>query len=189
PGSGERVPVSAGHVLFHVVVYLAPGDYHRFHSPARWTLQHRRHFPGRLVPVSPRVSRYLPGLYCLNERVVLSGRWSHGFIALDRRGGHQRGLHTGFTGTRRSMRLMDNDEVVDEVDNEVDNEVEAWPGGAWGRCGGLRVDKGHPLGEFNLGSTVVLLFEAPATFRFSVRPGQKIRYGEALGNVLERLHV
>uniref|UniRef100_A0AAJ7UKK9 phosphatidylserine decarboxylase n=1 Tax=Petromyzon marinus TaxID=7757 RepID=A0AAJ7UKK9_PETMA len=82
PGSGERLSVSPGHELFHCVVYLAPGDYHHFHSPAQWTLQHRRHFPGLLVPVSPRVSRRLPGLYCLNERVVLTGRWAHGFLAL-----------------------------------------------------------------------------------------------------------
>lgn len=32
--------------LFHVVIYLAPGDYHHFHSPADWTVTKRRHFPG-----------------------------------------------------------------------------------------------------------------------------------------------
>lgn len=36
-----------GNKLFHCVVYLAPGDYHRFHSPAKWTINYRRHFPGR----------------------------------------------------------------------------------------------------------------------------------------------
>ena len=32
--------------LFYCVIYLAPGDYHRFHSPANWSVQYRRHFPG-----------------------------------------------------------------------------------------------------------------------------------------------
>lgn len=32
--------------LFHVVVYLAPGDYHCFHSPTDWRVELRRHFPG-----------------------------------------------------------------------------------------------------------------------------------------------
>ena len=32
--------------LHHVIIYLAPGDYHHFHSPTDWTVQTRRHFPG-----------------------------------------------------------------------------------------------------------------------------------------------
>jgi phosphatidylserine decarboxylase len=36
-----------GNELFHCVVYLAPGDYHCFHSPTDWRVAHRRHFPGQ----------------------------------------------------------------------------------------------------------------------------------------------
>ena len=32
--------------LYHVIVYLGPGDYHHFHSPSDWTILKRRHFPG-----------------------------------------------------------------------------------------------------------------------------------------------
>lgn len=34
------------------------------------------------------------------------------------------------------------------------------------------------MGEFRLGSTIVLLFEAPKNFRFGVKPDQRIRVGE-----------
>lgn len=34
--------------LYQCVIYLAPGDYHRFHSPVEWSPTVRRHFPGML---------------------------------------------------------------------------------------------------------------------------------------------
>jgi len=39
------------------------------------------------------------------------------------------------------------------------------------------------MGDFRLGSTIVLLFEAPPNFQFGVDDGQKVKYGEALTSV------
>lgn len=38
--------------LYYVVFYLAPGDYHRFHSPSRFLLEKITHIPGLLRKVS-----------------------------------------------------------------------------------------------------------------------------------------
>ena len=57
----ERILKSArerGNKVMYMVVYLAPGDYHRFHSPATFTASYRRHICGYLEPVDPR---YLKG--------------------------------------------------------------------------------------------------------------------------------
>ena len=67
--------------LYYCVVYLAPGDYHRFHSPVSWVVESRRHFAGELYSVSPYLQRTMPGLFTLNERVVLLGRWRWGFFS------------------------------------------------------------------------------------------------------------
>lgn len=47
---------------------------------------------------------------------------------------------------------------------------------------GFGVRKGDRLGNFNLGSSIVLVFEAPDTFKFEVETGQVIRYGQPLGS-------
>ncbi|ELU43649.1 phosphatidylserine decarboxylase 1 [Rhizoctonia solani AG-1 IA] len=68
--------------LFFAVVYLAPGDYHRFHSPAAWVVERRRHFAGELFSVSPYIARRIANLFVLNERVALLGRWKYGFFSM-----------------------------------------------------------------------------------------------------------
>lgn len=68
--------------LYQCVIYLAPGDYHGVHSPVPWNITMRRHFPGYLFPVAPFVVNFIKGLFVLNERVMLSGKWTHGFFSL-----------------------------------------------------------------------------------------------------------
>ncbi|XP_064164957.1 phosphatidylserine decarboxylase proenzyme, mitochondrial isoform X2 [Anguilla rostrata] len=162
-----------GNELFHCVVYLAPGDYHCFHSPTDWRVAHRRHFPGSLMSVNPGVARWIKELFCHNERVVLSGEWTHGFFSLTAVGATNVG----------SIRIY--------FDKELRTNAPRYSKGSYNDFSylsnnnqeGVAMRKGEHLGEFNLGSTIVLLFEAPRDFTFNLKPGQKIRFGEALGTM------
>ena len=44
-----------GNRLYQCVVYLAPGEYHHFHSPADWVVTGRRHFPGTELQIDNRL--------------------------------------------------------------------------------------------------------------------------------------
>ncbi len=47
----------------------------------------------------------------------------------------------------------------------------------------VEAKKGSAFGEFNLGSTIVLIFEAPDNLNFNIELGQKVRYGEPLFSI------
>ncbi|XP_044190216.1 phosphatidylserine decarboxylase proenzyme, mitochondrial isoform X2 [Thunnus albacares] len=174
--------------LFHVVVYLAPGDYHCFHSPADWRVELRRHFPGSLMSVNPGVARWVKELFVLNERVALTGQWQHGFFSLTAVGATNVGsIRVYFdqelqTNAPRYNKGSFHDRSYVAIGDQVTKA-----GGEGGvvsvDAGGVALEKGEAVGEFNLGSTIVLLFEAPKDFSFSLQPGQRIRVGEGLGSL------
>ncbi|XP_026999965.1 phosphatidylserine decarboxylase proenzyme, mitochondrial isoform X1 [Tachysurus fulvidraco] len=162
-----------GNELYHCVVYLAPGDYHCFHSPADWRVVNRRHFPGSLMSVNPGIARWIKELFCHNERVVLSGEWRHGFFSLTAVGATNVGsIRIYFDKELRTNNPRYSKGSYNDFSYVSNNNQE-----------GVSLRKGEHLGEFNLGSTIVLLFEAPQDFTFNLTAGQKIRFGEPLGTM------
>ncbi|KAK7703757.1 phosphatidylserine decarboxylase 1 [Botryosphaeria dothidea] len=194
--------------LYYCVIYLAPGDYHRFHSPVSWVTESRRHFAGELYSVSPYLVRTLPGLFTLNERVVLLGRWRWGFFSYIPVGATNVGsIVINFDRELRTNSLT-TDTAADRAAEEAQRRGEPYSGyaeatyyGASNVLGGHALKKGEEMGGFQLGSTIVLVFEAPKPqrkssldegftgtkggWKWNIEKGQKLKVGQAIGYVEE----
>ncbi|KAJ3218545.1 phosphatidylserine decarboxylase 1 [Dinochytrium kinnereticum] len=164
---------SVGRALHYCVIYLAPGDYHRFHSPADWNVDTLRHFAGELLSVSPMVVAKIRNLFVLNERVTLTGSWAYGFFSM---------IPVGATNVG-SIRI----DMAPELETNLPKELNPQPLGTYAEKHfggkGRTLYRGQEVGGFRLGSTVVLVFEAPENFKFLLEEGQKLRVGQALGVV------
>jgi phosphatidylserine decarboxylase len=156
----------------HATLYLSPGMYHRVHVPADGRITGWRHVPGRHFPVNPRAVRSVPGLFVRNERVaVFIDSEAHGRVAVV--------LVGAANVSRLSLAFAD---VATNPAGTVSGR-----GGAFSRGGTastvtpIPVRRGHELGAFNLGSTVVLLVADPALRPApGVEPGAVVRMGQAL---------
>ncbi|CAD6900991.1 unnamed protein product [Tilletia controversa] len=165
-----------GNKLVFAVIYLAPGDYHRFHSPTNWVVERRRHFRGELYSVSPYMASRLSNLFVLNERVALLGRWRHGFFGMVPVGA----TNVGSIKINFDKALRTN---VRDRQKLAGTYSEASYSAASRLLGGQPLRAGEEMGGFLLGSTIVLVFEAPENFRFTLEPGQTIRVGEKMGDI------
>lgn len=140
------------------VVYLAPGDYHRVHSPVDGRIELVRSMLGDLFPVNKVGERHVPRLLVTNQRVAI-------FITTQ--------------GLGRVAVVMVGAVIVGRI------SVRGIPGrdvppGEHRLDPTLSVHKGEEIGVFHLGSTVVLLLE-PGTI--VARPPGRIRVGASLLSV------
>ena len=154
--------------LFYCVVYLAPGDYHRFHAPSDCTFIEAKHVAGELLSVSPFIAKLVRNLFVLNERVALVGEWKHGFLSY---------VPVGATNVG-SISINCCPGLVTNLSGARMGVFNALP-----IVGRNKFSRGDEIGVFRLGSTIVMMFEAPKSFRFLVETNQRVRVGQALGEI------
>lgn len=172
--------------LFHCILYLCPGDYHRFHSPTELIVKQRNHILGTLLPVKEQYALTGKMKYEKNERVSVFGDWKGGFMSLVFVGALNVGsIELNFdpelkTNSKPSTPFQPsliksfkriNDITMTFEDFETQKK----------EPNGILIPKGEEIGRFNLGSSIVLFFEAHKDFKFEVKEGQDIKYGQVLG--------
>lgn len=167
PVAGFLATTSADAARFRdgalLTVYLAPHDYHRVHMPLAGRVVEMVHVPGRRWAVNRRTARTVPDLFGANERVVLRCESAAGPFAV---------VLVGALN-------------VASISVPWAGEVGA-PGRRaptrWTYAPGLEIPTGGLLGQFNLGSTVVMIAgRGLVTWDRARVFGGQVRMGERLG--------
>jgi len=144
-------------------LYLAPFNYHRIHMPVRGRLLDTVYVPGRLFSVNAVAAQHVPRLFARNERVLTLFDGDFGQFALVLVGA----LNVGSIATV----------WAGDITPAVSRLITRIPASA------LVLEKGAELGRFNMGSTVILLFEANrARWHPLLRAGSIVQWGQTLGS-------
>ena len=163
-------------------IYLAPFNYHRIHMAVRGTLADTVYVPGRLFSVNMVTARYVPNLFARNERVLTLFETEFGRFALVLVGalnvGSMATVWTGdlFPGVGTPSIDAPGVAVPGLTSSGARRVVRRIPSPA------ITLEKGAELGRFNMGSTVILLFEPRrAQWHPLLRAGSVVQMGRPIG--------
>lgn len=121
--------------------YLCPTDYHRVHSPVTGVIQKITHIPGQLWPVNAWSTENIPELFSVNERVCVEIKTDRGLVNV---------VFVGATNVGQIQLFVDSEIHGNQLvlsKNLVKDSLN------------IPIEKGQELGQFRMGSTVVMLYQ------------------------------
>lgn len=147
-----------------ITLYLSPGDYHRIHSPVSGKITGFYNIPGKLYSVQESVVKALKGLFVVNERLVTYIDTGKGMTAVCKIGALNVGkISIPYDNAVTNKFLRKRNEVIYPEGEEPE------------------IKKGEEIGVFNMGSTVIILFEKGMIDFQSLKRGEKVRVGQVIG--------
>ncbi len=145
-------------------IYLAPFNYHRVHMPVRGELKDTIYVPGRLFSVNSATAAHVPKLFARNERVLTLFDTAFGRVVMIMVGA----LNVG------SMATV----WAGDITPAARRTITRLPPRQ------LALEKGAEMGRFNMGSTVILLFQRHrARWNADLRTGTAVKLGQSLGTL------
>ncbi len=146
-----------------ITIYLSPRDYHRIHMPLSGSLNTMTYIPGKLYSVNQATTDHVEDLFAINERVVNIFDTDIGKVALVMVGAI-------FVG---SMETVWAGEITPATHRELSQQ--SYDENA------IELAKGQEMGRFNMGSTVILLFE-PEKIQFNdgINVNQPLKMGSSI---------
>lgn len=165
---GDREMVETYRGGSFACLYLAPYNYHRIHMPMDGTVLRNTYVPGDLFSVNAATVRAVPRVFARNERLICDFDTHVGRMAVILVGalfvGSIETVHCGEVNPppRGRKRIVPIAEGV-----------------------GRSFQKGEELGRFNMGSTVILLFQSQRVrWDATLAPETQVRLGRAIGRVI-----
>jgi len=149
-----------------ITLYLSPGDYHRIHSPVDGKITGFFNLPGKLYTVQEFMVNGLPDLFAVNERLITYIKTSKGNVAVCKIGA----MNVG------KISLAYDDSVTNRLFGKKCEKL-------YMKEDHKAVKKGDEIGTFNLGSTVIILFEKGMMDFAKLKYGQKVKVGEKIGTL------
>jgi phosphatidylserine decarboxylase len=146
----------------YMTIYLSPQDYHRIHSPVEGRILGYYYQPGKLFPVNNLAVNSINQLFSKNERLITYIQSDRGLVAVIKVGatsvGKIRVTYDPNIATNRWIRLA--------KEHMYDEEI--------------HIRKGAELGRFEMGSTVMLLFERNSVDLLEFEEKQKLLFGQPI---------
>jgi phosphatidylserine decarboxylase len=149
-----------------IVIYLSPRDYHRIHAPLGANIIGYSHIPGRLYPVNSFAVNNIDRLFSTNERLITYMETRKNRVcALVKVGATNVGsIRVTYEDSLRTNRFF----------SRKTKEM---------FLKGIPIEKGEEIAWFELGSTVILLFEKNMAKLGDVKAGDRILLGEAIATL------
>ena len=149
-----------------ITLYLSPGDYHRIHSPVDGKITGFFNIPGKLFTVQDFMVKNLPDLFSMNERLITYIKTTKGNVAVCKVGAFNVGkISLAYDNTVTNR-------LIGKKFEKIYTKNEFKP-----------VKRGEEIGTFNLGSTVIILFEKGMINFSRIKQGQKVKMGEKIGTL------
>lgn len=148
------------------VFYLSPRDYHRIHTPFDCYVEGYIYSPGHLYPVNEPLVKGLYGLFSKNERITTFLKTKYGRIAMIKVGATNVGkIKVSYDSIETNQWIRRNKAV------KYSHKIFYY--------------KGMEIGRFEMGSTVILLFENDTiTFLDNCIEGQHYTFGTGFAEFL-----
>lgn len=166
---GDREMVDTYRGGSFACIYLAPYNYHRIHMPMDGAVLSNTYVPGELFSVNAATVRAVPRVFARNERLICDFDTHVGRMAVILVGalfvGSIETVHCGEVNPlpRGRKRIVPIPEGV-----------------------GRTFQKGEELGRFNMGSTVIVLFQSQRVrWDATLAPETQVRLGRAIGRILQ----